>query len=92
MMPLMKEIEINCNLVIEAVSEICSNQVIIEKTITDIYNFIQRNKNQVSYMRPLVEMLNSITSQQNEKFINDVSKIIIDILLFICIVCLLKAR
>eukprot|EP00347_Sterkiella_histriomuscorum_P005581 403356063 len=73
MMPLMKEIETNCNLVIEATSEICQNQVIVEKTITDIYNFIQRNKNQVSYIRPLAEMLNNITSQSSEKFINDVS-------------------
>ena len=72
MIPLMKEIEVNCAQVNEAVAQIVKNGVIVEKTITDIYNFIQRNKNQVSYMKPIIEMLSTVTAPQNEKFINDV--------------------
>ncbi|CDW78864.1 tpr domain containing protein [Stylonychia lemnae] len=71
MIPLMKEIEQNCSQVLESVNEVVSNSVIVEKTITDIYNFIQRNKNQVSYMKPLSEMLGVVISPANERYINE---------------------
>ena len=52
------------------------NNTILEKTVTDIYNFILRSKNQVGYAKPFFEMLMTCINPVNEKIINEVKLII----------------
>ena len=45
MSPQMSDIEMSCKSIVQIVSEILKSSVLLEKTITDIYNYICKNKN-----------------------------------------------